>query len=258
MAVRTRGAKSKEEKIEKGQQEAAAKPGGKSSQGRRRKRDIVKAKIDKIDTHLKTMPMQKFASISAILHFACLVAAGHGIIYADYALGLDRILIACGFLAYSFDVGTAVLLGRSYFYRWTRMDVFIHHIPFMFVGGLYAMKTFHILDSNSNIASIDDFQQAIRWAMLSCSNECSLAVGGALDLANHRSIRLTSTVAGLVYFLICSPVWFFYALRAVYVCDTRPVVLLVNAAIPMLYAATQYPLFVKVYWKRLMKLKDQW
>ena len=76
-------------------------------------------------------------------------------------------------------MGTAVLLGRSYFYRWTRKDVFIHHIPFMFVGGLYAMKTFHILDSNSSIASIDDFQQAIRWAMLSCSNEVSSGEGWA-------------------------------------------------------------------------------
>ena len=202
------------------------------------------------------MPLEKFAFVSAVLHFSCLVAAGHGIIYADVALGLDRRLITAGFLAYSFDVFTAVFMGRSYFYRWTRKDVFIHHLPFMGVGAIWALKTFNILDSAASIDSIADFQQAIRWAMLSCSNECSLAVGGALDLAEKREIRMTSTVAGLVYFLICSPVWIFYALRAIYGADTKPIILIVNAAIPMLYAFTQYPLFIKVYWKRLLKLYD--
>ncbi|GMH61620.1 hypothetical protein TrLO_g9917 [Triparma laevis f. longispina] len=221
-----------------------------------RKRDIVKQKALLLNTTLKSMPLEKFAFVSAILHFSCLVAAGHGIISSDSSLALDRRLITSGFLAYTFDVLTAILLSRSYFYRWTRMDVFVHHIPFMFVGAIWSFKTFKTLYKTSSIDSINDFQQAIRWAMLSCSNECSLAVGGALDLAEKREIRITSTVAGLIYFIICSPIWVFYALRAIYGADTKPIILVVNAAIPMVYAFTQYPLFIKVYWKRFLRLYD--
>jgi hypothetical protein len=66
-----------------------------------------------------------------------------------------------------------------------------------------------------------------------------------------------STVAGLVYFLICSPIWLFYTVKSIWMAPDWIYVLVVNAAIPAIFAVTQYPLYVKCYWKRLFKLMER-
>lgn len=129
----------------------------------------------------------------------------------------------------------------------------------MFVGAFWFIETFHTL--SDNILQYGDtiftFQQGIRWAMLSCMNEFCLAAAAAFEASEHRVSRLSSTIAGLVYFVICSPVWMYYAFQAVYHANpSSPWSLLINVAIPVLYAVSQYPIYTVVYWKRLSKLCD--
>mmetsp|Transcript_37855 Transcript_37855/g.107046 ORF Transcript_37855/g.107046 Transcript_37855/m.107046 type:complete len:305 (+) Transcript_37855:112-1026(+) len=212
----------------------------------------------------KTDPLHHLAGISSALHFLALANALAGALRwmlpgpaaaADFEFDVN--LIAFGFYAYIFDVATALVAGRSYFYRWTRLDVFTHHVPFMFVGGFWALATFDVLREMGLESTISYFQQAIRWAMLSCSNEFALGLGGALGREEDRWARLMSTWAGLLYFLVASPVWIFCIICALVTCYKNHGVsfcLVLNAAVPVLYAATQYPLFVTVYFKRLKKL----
>ena len=127
----------------------------------------------------------------------------------------------------------------------------------MFVGAFWFMSTFYILSADvlQYGAAIFTFQQGIRWAMLSCMNEFSLAAAAAFEASEHRFSRLTSTIAGLVYFLVCSPIWVYYGILSVYhATPSSPPSLLINVAIPVIYAVSQYPLYTKVYWNRLTNL----
>jgi hypothetical protein len=69
----------------------------------------------------------------------------------------------------------------------------------MFVGGFWAVTTFDLLEYSGQPVSISYFQQAVRWAMLSCSNEFALALGAALRSEDSLWARLMSTWAGLLY-----------------------------------------------------------
>ena len=151
------------------------------------------------------------------------------------------------------------MTNRSFVQRWNKGDVFTHHLPFMFVGAFWFIETFHILSANimQYGHTIFTFQQGIRWAMLSCMNEFSLAAASAFEASENKFWRLTSTIAGLVYFVICSPIWLYYAFQAVYHSNpSSPWSLLLNVAIPVLYAVSQYPIYTVVYWKRLLKLLE--
>jgi hypothetical protein len=210
-----------------------------------------------IDIYRKSIPLHWFAFVSALLHLSCLVAAAHGLWRSDYSVLKDENLIYIGFLAYSYDIFTALLLGRSYFYRWSKGDVFIHHLPFMFCGAFWFVSTFHTLSDNvlQYGYTIFSFQQGIRWAMLSCMNEFCLAAAAAFEASDHRVSRLSSTIAGLIYFIVCSPVWLYYVFASIYHANPySPPSLVLNAAVPVLFAVSQYPLYTKVYWKRLMQL----
>ena len=57
--------------------------------------------------------------------------------------------------------------------------------------------------------------------MLSCSNEFMLGLGAALQQPEHPWARRSSTLVGLVYFLVFSPVWIYYSLAACYHCYVR-------------------------------------
>jgi len=125
----------------------ASKVNGEAKAGREapRKRDYIKAKVKVFGVRLKTMRMEELAFVSAVLHFACLAFSFHGIFVSSRpGEEKDGQLIMAGFAAYFWDVMVAVLCGRIYFYKWTRQDVFQHHLPFMFVGGLWALKTFKV------------------------------------------------------------------------------------------------------------------
>ena len=137
-----------------------------------------------------------------------------------------------------------------------RLDVFIHHLPFMFVGGFWALATYDILHMQNLVRSISFFQQAVRWAMLSCSNEFALALGAALRSDEELWARRLSTWAGLIYFLVFSPIWIVYVMSSCYYGGRYNWFLWLNTAVPILYAVTQYPLYIKVYNKRLKKLYE--
>ncbi|GMI34081.1 hypothetical protein TeGR_g13152, partial [Tetraparma gracilis] len=215
----------------------------------------------------KEVDLCHLSKVSAVLHFLALGNAWLGAMRwfwldIEDSCGFDWDLIAYGFYAYIWDVVTALVFGRSYFYRWTRIDVFIHHLPFMFVGGFWAVTTFDLLEYSGQPVSISYFQQAVRWAMLSCSNEFALALGAALRSEDSLWARLMSTWAGLLYFLVASPVWIYYVLVSCYECYkssgliTNTLCLWLNTAVPIAYAVTQYPLFIQVYNKRLKKLYE--
>jgi len=71
----------------------------------------------------KQFQLYPLAFISALLHFLALANAFLGALsWFNKPLSgeFDFDLIAYGFYAYTFDVTTAFICGRSFFYRWTR------------------------------------------------------------------------------------------------------------------------------------------
>lgn len=73
--------------------------------------------LAELDAYRKSISLQWFALVSAALHLSCLLVALCGLLRNDYSVAKDERLVVVGFVAYSFDIVTALLLGRSYFYR---------------------------------------------------------------------------------------------------------------------------------------------
>ena len=204
-------------------------------------------------------PQRHLAAISAVLHLLTLSASVASLYLASApanARCFQSYLLSLAFCAYTFDIGVAVMSGRIYFYRWSIRGTLEHHIPFMFTGAVWSLATRNALLAAGNFQGISHGERAYQWAILSCANESSMALAAALGKDENRSFRMLSTAAGLVYFLVASPIWFLYATRMLSISlGTTPLPVILYTAPPVLYAVHTYPRYVVAYirrWRRLL------